>query len=109
MSSQIFKNKIPTHTLFKLLDGICMKNEKHYIVNLNSFKKGVFNGAIPAFLEECKPFYHLSKRKYLESKPTYNSFTTILRQICNFNKVVYTSQIKYDKSSYGILYYIYHS
>ena len=45
--------------------------------------------------------------KYLDKKLTYNSFTTILRQICNYNKITYTSQIKYDKSSYEITYYIY--
>jgi hypothetical protein len=49
----------------------------------------------------------LSKRKYLEKKLSFNTFTTILRQICNFNKIKYISQIKYDKSSYGIEYYIY--
>jgi hypothetical protein len=109
MSSQIFKNKVPTDLLFKLLDNICMKNEKHFTVNLESYKKGIFNQTIPQFLEECRTYYHLSKRKYLEKKNTYNSFTTVLRQICNFNKIIYTSQIKYDKSSYVIVYYIYYN
>ena len=45
--------------------------------------------------------------KYLEKKQTYNSFTTIVRQICNFNKLTYTSKIKYNKSSYDIVYIIY--
>ena len=72
-----------------------------------SFKKGIFTEEINIFLEECKPYYHLSKRKYLEKKATYNSFTTVLRQICNYNKIIYTSQIKYDKSKYEIVYYIY--
>ena len=58
-------------------------------------------------MDSCKPFYHISKQKYLERKLTYNNFTTILRQICNFNKINYTSQIKYDKSTYDIIYYIY--
>jgi glycosyltransferase involved in cell wall biosynthesis len=61
----------------------------------------------PKFIEECRPYYHLSKKKYLDTKTTYNSFTTILRQICNFNKIKYVSQIKYDKSKYNIIYYIY--
>ena len=64
---------------------------------------------IPEFLEMCKPYYHISKRKYLERKMSYNNFTTIIRQICNFNKIMYTSQIKYDKSNYNIVYYIYHN
>ena len=108
MSTQIFKKKVPNELLFHLLDAICMKNEKHYILNSNSFKKGIFNEAIPKFFGECKPYYHISKQKYLERKLVYNCFTTIIRQICNFNKITYTSQIKYDKSTYDIVYYIYY-
>jgi hypothetical protein len=107
MSTQIFKNKIPNEDFFLLLDKICNKNDKCYIFNNESYKKGIFNESIQNFFLECKPYYHLSKQKYLERKFTYNSFTTILRQICNFNKIKHTSQIKYDKSTYVIIYYIY--
>jgi hypothetical protein len=107
MSKQIFKNNIPNETVFELLDAICLKNDKHYTLNIESFKKGIFKETIPKFLEFCIPYYHISKRKYLERKLTYKSFTTVLRQICNANKITYTSQIKYDKSSYNIVYYIY--
>jgi len=107
MSNQIFKNNIPNETLFELLNSICLKNDLHYILNIESFKKGVFKEVIQKFLESCSPYYHISKRKYLERKLTYNSFTTVIRQICNFNKITYTSQIKYDKSTYGIIYYIF--
>ena len=107
MTSQIFKNTIPNQILIKLLDDIAVKTDKCYILNNNSYKKGVFNNLIINFIEECKPYYHLSKRKYLEKKLTYNSFITIIRQICNFNRITYTSQIKYDKSTYDIMYYIY--
>ena len=109
MSTQIFKNKIPSSILFNLLDNMCLKNDKHYILNLESFKKGVYNNKIGEFIEECKPYYHISKHKYLDKKITFNSFTTILRQICNFNKIQYVSKIQYDKSLYNIIYYIYHN
>ena len=107
MSSQIIKNQFPKSLLFDLLDKICLKNDKHYTFNNSSFKKGVYTEEIQKFLNDCKPFYYVSKRKYLEAKLTYKSFTTVLRQICNYNKITYTSQIKYDKSTYDILYYIY--
>ena len=107
MGSQIFKTNVPNELFFNLLDSICMKNDKHYTFNANAFKKGVFNNKIQEFLNSCVPYYHVSKQKYLEKKLTYNTFTTVLRQICNFNKIIYTSQIKYDKSSYEITYYIY--
>jgi len=107
MVSQIFKNNIPTNLLVTLLDDISIKTTNYYVLNLNSYKKGVFNDTIIIFINECKPFYHLSKLKYLDKKLTYNSFITIIRQICNFNNIIYTSQIKYDKSTYDIVYYIY--
>ena len=106
MSTQIFKQNVPNESLYILLDSICVKNDKYYILNHSSFKKGVFNDAIKLFIDACKPFYHISKQKYLDRKLTYNNFTTILRQICNFNKINYTSQIKYDNSTYDIIYYI---
>jgi len=107
MSNQTFKNQIPTELLFELLDNICSKTDKYYIINNDSYKKGIFTNGINEFFEKCKPYYHLSKQKYLERKLTYNVFTTVLRQICNFNKITYTSQIKYDKSNYNIIYYVY--
>ena len=107
MSTQIFKKIIPKQSLFNLLDVVCMKNEKNYIFNKNSFKKGVFDNVIPTFLEDILLYYHESKQKYVTTKLTYNSFTTILRQICNSNKITYTSKIKYDKSTYDIVYYVY--
>ena len=107
MTSQIFKEHLPTEKLFNLLDVIAIKTEKRYIFNKDSYKKGLLNDIMVQFLEECKPYYYSSKQKYLEKKITYNSFTTILRQICNFNKITYTSQIKYFKSTYDIEYYIY--
>ena len=102
MTSQIFKNNVPTELLFNLLDSICLKNEKHYLFNSDSYKKGIYKELIQKFILDCTQYYHLYKLKYLEKKLTFNSFTTILRQICNFNKIKYISQIKYDKSSYGI-------
>jgi SNF2 family DNA or RNA helicase len=109
MSTQIFKRNIPNELLFNILDELCVKNDKYYIFNVDSFRKGVYKELISKFLETCKPYYHISKRKYLEKKLTFNSFITVLRQICNFNKITYTSQIKYDKSDYSIIYYIYFS
>jgi hypothetical protein len=106
MSSQIFKNPIPNEKIFKLLDDIALKTETCYVISNDAYKKGMFNNNIENFMTECIPYYHISKRKYLERKNSYKSFITIIRQICNFNKIIYRSQIKYDKSSYDIIYYI---
>ena len=108
MSSQIFKNNISNDMFFQLLDHNTLKTDKYYVIDNNSYKKGIFNETIQNFLEDCKPHYHISKRKkYLERNITYNSFITVVRQICNFNNITYTSQIKYDKSKYDIVYHVY--
>jgi len=107
MSSQIFKNKIPIEMLFDLLDKIALKNNNSFIINNNVYKKGIYNGLIQEFIEQCKPFYHNSKRKYLERQINYNSFITIIRQICRINKINYDSHIKYNNSIYDIVYNIY--
>jgi hypothetical protein len=106
MTSQIFKNAVPNELLVNLLNETSIKTDKYYIFNYNSYKKGIFNDIIPNFIKECTSYYYLSKRKYLERKQTYKNFLTIIRQICNFNNITYTSQIKYDKSTYGIEYFI---
>jgi DNA polymerase III gamma/tau subunit len=108
MSLQIFKNNVPNEDLFNLLNNICSKNEKYYVFNIESYKRGIYKELIQEFIQFCQPYYHISKRKYLDRNLTYNSFTTVLRQICKFNKIVYTNKIKYDKSTYSILYYIYY-
>jgi hypothetical protein len=106
MTSQIFKTQIPNQLLINLLEENAVKSDKCYVVNNNVYKKGIFNESIPKFIAECRQHYFLSKRKYLDRKLTYNSFITILRQICNVNKITYTSKIKYDKSVYDIEYHI---
>jgi len=105
--SQIFKKTIPSDILINLLEGVAFKHSNYYMFNNDSYKKGIFNNLIPEFMNICKEYYHISKLKYLEKKLSYNTFTTVLRQICNHNKIKYTSQIKYDKSLYNITYYIY--
>ena len=107
MSTQIFKNKVPNEILFQFLQSICVKTEKYYLLNSAAFKKGLLIDVFSSIFEKCIPYYHLTKQKYLEGKDTYKKLTTVLRQICNFNKITYTSQIKYDKSTYDIFYYVY--
>ena len=57
MASQIFKNQIPNELIIQLLDDIAVKTEDCYVINNNSYKKGMFNETITKFIEECKPYY----------------------------------------------------
>lgn len=108
MSTQIFKKPFAKEILFSFLDKLCEKTDKCYVFNNCSYKKALLNNELVCFLETCKPYYHLSKQKYLEDKINYKKLMTILRQICKFNKILYTSQIKYEYSIYNIHYYFYY-
>ena len=107
MLSQIFKKPFPSELLIELLNNCAFKSPKYFLLNNAAYKKGLFNNSIQTFIDNCKEYYHVSKLNYLEKKLSYNSFITILRQICKYNNITYTSQIKYDKSLYDITYYIY--
>ena len=110
MSIQIFKKEIPNQMVFSFFELICEKNTQlknnYYLVNVACYKKGCLNNTIQTYWDIFKVYYHISKQKYLERKLTYNSFTTVIRQICNYNKINYTSKIMYEKSSYNIHYYV---
>jgi hypothetical protein len=107
MLKQIFKNNVPTEFLFLLLDQVCLKTDKYYLIDLNAFKKMVFHKLHEPFLNSLYEYYHVSKQFYLTRDFTYNSFTNILRQICKSNAVMFTSNIKYNESKYNIDYFIY--
>ena len=105
--SQIFKSNIPISMLIDLFEKICIKYDNHYILNNNAYKKGMFNGDIQQFIQDCIPYYYISKRKYLTRTLNYNHFITIIRQICKYLNIKYNNKIRYEKSTYDIIYNIY--
>jgi hypothetical protein len=105
--SQIFKSEIPIDMMVKLFNKISVKYDNYYILNNSSYKKGIFNGDIQIFIENCKQYYYISKRKYLTCQLNYNHFVTVIRQICKHLNIKYTSKIKYEKSTYDIIYNVY--
>ncbi len=107
MNSQIFKKNVPTEILFHLLDKICEKNEKYYLLNKVSYKKGEYINILVTFNEMLLQYYHKSKQFYVTRKQNYTNFITIIRQLCRLKNINYTSKIIYNKSSYEIVYYIY--
>lgn len=106
-TNQIFKTLVSNELFFKLLDDTCTKFDTYYQFDMNSYKKGIYDNIFSNFLQAIKPCYYLSKQVYVERGMTYNNITTILRQICNSNKIKYTNHMKYDRSKYCIHYYIY--
>jgi hypothetical protein len=110
MVSQIFKLDFDNQILWNLLSSICEKKNEYYLINKESFKRGhLFSNNITEFYNEILPHYHHSKKHYLENALTYKKFLTIIRQVCKNNNILFRSEIKYMKSTYEIIYYIYHN
>ena len=107
MLKQIFKKDIPIEVLFDLLEKISLKTDKYYLVDSNAYKKMIFHSYHTDFLNKIITYYHSSKKYYAERELTYNSFTTVIRQISKNNMIQFTSQIKYNSSKYNIEYLIY--
>ena len=108
MSSQILKERIPSHILYDFCEKTAIfTSDNYYLINKSSFKKAEFNNLLNSFRDSIKQYYHKSKLYYVERELTYSKFITLLRQICKCNNISYTSKIKYDKSTYDIFYYIY--
>ena len=109
MCSQIFKSPYPKNLLFGFLDKYSEKKNNYYYFTKISFKKALFDKAIKPYCDSLKEYYFNSKHKYLAKQQNYRSFITIVRQICKYHHISFTSKIKYDKSNYEIVYYIYFS
>ena len=61
MSNQVFKNDVPPKILFNLLDQICLKTDKYYLIDMNAYRKMIFNDYNIEFCETLKDFYHYAK------------------------------------------------
>jgi hypothetical protein len=108
--SQIFQIPIPKNVFIDFLKENCNRNSVYYTFSKVDFKKIKFKIEIlEDFFKKIKPYYFKSKLFYLERDKTYKNFITVLRQICKFHAIPYTSKIVYSKSTYEIKYFIYHN
>lgn len=105
--SQIIKSSLPQNILRELLIEICTKQDNYYIFNNEAYKKGNMYNLFTGFVEDLKQYYHNSKQFYLERNINFKMLTTVIRQICNVQNIIYTNHIKYNKSNHEIHYYIY--
>ena len=107
MISQIFKKRVDKQILFDFLNQVSLKGATKYIFDNGSYKKAGLLNILEPFIEDLKPYYHISKLHYIEKKTSYKMLSTIIRQICRLNGIYYKQEIKYAKSTYEIVYHIY--
>jgi len=109
--SQVFKKNIPKNILFDFLEGIgCKKTDKCYIVDITAYKRAIYNNDLEIFINNIKEYYYRSKLHYLDiTHVTHNKFNTIIRQLCKCNGISFSKYIKYDKSSYSVVYNVHYA
>ena len=105
--SQIFQKDFPKEKLFDFLDKYCEKKNNKFTLNKVAFKKAKLEKEIEPFCNILKQYYYPSKHHYLEREMLYKNFITIIRQICKYHHLAFTSNIKYFKSKYEIEYFIF--
>lgn len=108
MSNQLFKTLVPNDSLVMFLASCCDIHQDNnvYIINNDAYKRSQLVETLQPFLELILECYHKSKQHYVLRKMNYTRFITVIRQICKANEIPYVSKIKYDRSSYEIIYYI---
>ena len=106
--SQIFQNVVPKSDFFDFLKMYCDANSNQYIFSKEAFKRAKMNNSVEPFCENLKKYYFPSKYHYLEREKIFKHFVTIVRLICKYHHIQFTSKIKYSKSKYEITYFIYH-
>ena len=106
MLNYLFLKQVPVELLIELLEKICSKTDRFYLIDMNAYRKMIFYHLHEPFCTILTPYYHVSKRYYLTREMTYNSFTNIVRQICKSNKHSFYTELKYDYSVYTILYFV---
>lgn len=104
----IFRKHIPMETLYHILDQICVKKDKYYLIDFNAFRLLQFRELYPEFSKKIIDAYKPSKQYFVTRPLSYNSFITIVRHICRVNRVDFNTKFNYQHSQYNIDYYIYH-
>jgi len=104
--SQVLKKPIPKNILFHFLERIgCQKTDKCYIVDITAFKRAIYNNDLEIFVKSIKEYYYMSKLHYIDmTHASHNKFNTIIRQLCKCNNIAFSKNIKYDKSTYSVVY-----
>ena len=106
MLNYLFIEPVPIQIVLDLLENICAKTDKYYIIDKNAYKKMLYYDHHISFLKNIEPYYHVSKKYYLTREMTYNSFTNIVRQICKNNGHFYKTDTQYNHSVYTIFYFV---
>ena len=98
---QVFRIEPIYEFLKVILDKFCNKEQGYYVVDYITYKKIVFHKYQEIWLDGLLKHYYKSKQFYITRKFSFQSFITIIRQLCKFFSIEY--DYLYDKNqSYHI-------
>ena len=101
--NQIFSRKLDIKRIYNYLKNIGNKQlDKFLIFNDIIFKKKI--DIINNFYTYLLDYYFESKKFYLTRDKTFKNFCTILRQLCKYLNIPFTSKLQYNKTKYSIYY-----
>ena len=100
------KVEISLYPLFKLLDSMGIISNDIYVINTNAFNKMVQLKLYESFQQDILQFYLPQYRFYVYRPFTYNSFTTLVRQLCKYIDYPFATSIVYEHSKHTIVYYL---
>lgn len=92
---QVFKIDPLYEYLQEILEKFCIKHKNHYVVDYISYKKIVFHNFQYEWLSLLLEHYYKSKQFYITRKFSFQSYLTIIRQLCKFFSIEY--DYLYDK------------
>lgn len=105
--SQVFKIEPVYEFLQQILDRFCTKENNYYVIDYITFKKIVFHKYQETWLEGLLDHYYKSKQFYITRKFTFQSFITIIRQLCKFFDIKYDYLYDKNQSYHHLKYRLY--
>ena len=97
---------ISLNILYDFLNIYCKVENNFYIFDMLIYKKYEYNNILDNFKNSLNKFYLKKNYFYLNRENSFNNFLTIIRHLCKKLNINYKRKIKYDKSTYNIIYYI---
>ena len=105
--NHLFRAVPERDVIFGYLDEVCHRDNELFVVDDIAYKRMRYDDRIVRLYEYLRPFYHISKQKYLDEDCSRNSFLTVLRQLCKQYHIQFRSKVIYRNGSYDSTLVIY--
>jgi hypothetical protein len=95
MNKRLFRADAPVADLFTLLDRICEKTSRYFVLDVTAFNKLKYHGLYADFADRVRVEYMPRQKFYADRPLTFRSFSNMVRQICRAGGVPVDSHQTY--------------